>query len=123
MTVYHISGTIDQEGNGGWGVTVYNNGVREEVDYSGHILTNDKITAEKMALIMALAIIKPDQKAHILTNSLGLSFALYNPNLKDVFDEEIAHLATEKPAVVLFTMPLWCVQDAEELAQAACKQR
>lgn len=115
-----IDGSCLYNGHGGWGVVLIGNDTQ---NYHGHILTNHSVTAEKMALAMALVIIPPDRQAVIKTDCRAVYLAFHKPKDNDVFDEEIQLLKANRPLVDLEIAPRKEVNLAHKQARRGSFQK
>jgi len=130
--IVHVGGVCDNNGHGGWGVTKrYGLKDTSPQEYQGHILTGEEVTAEKMAMILGLALANEVFKGVtttmfsvlVRTSSLQSYAAYYNPNPEDIFDQEIQELKKDRPNVEVWYVTPERVNDAKTLAMKGCLER
>ena len=116
-----IDGSCLFNGHGGWGVVVCFKGVVRA--YHGHILTNHSLTAEKMALAIALTEAPRYYYTTIYTDCTGVKKCFDTPNLKDEMDKDISLLREGKPLTEVIVVNRKLLKDAHNLARRGAKQR
>lgn len=114
-----IDGSCMYNGHGGWGVVVYDQRI---TNHAGHILTNHSVTAEKMALAMALILSPNDRMVMIYTDCMANMKAFNLPNMSDEIDAEIAILKAGKPLTTITLTARNNVKEAHILARREAKR-